>query len=511
MSATTSTQHSAAAAQLATLGVKISHLVADSRLVNAGDTFVAYPGTQADGRQYIAQAIAKGANAVIWEADNFVWDQAWQVPNLPIHNLREQAGYLADHVYSAPSQKLWMVGVTGTNGKTTCTHWIARSLSALNRKTAVLGTLGNGFAGALQTTLNTTPEALSVHGLLADFLQQGAQAAAMEVSSHALIQGRVNGVNFDVALFTNLTRDHLDYHGDMQGYASAKQRLFVWENLKHAVLNLDDPFGIELAEALHSSGVEITGYGLGQEAMLYAQRHGYRMVFGRDLSMDASGIKLKIQSSWGGADFASGLIGRFNVANLLGTLAVLLVSGAGLAEALRELSVQTPVSGRMQTFGGNNKPTVVIDYAHSPDALEKVLQTLHEVSDSDGGKIICVFGCGGDRDRGKRPLMGAISSQYANVSIVTSDNPRSENAHDIIRAITADMRGDYRVIENRAQAIATGIALASAKDIVLLAGKGHETYQEIAGIKYPFSDAEYAQAALASWRNTQQETAGATA
>ncbi len=495
---------------LSSLGVTITRLVTDSRAVLPGDTFVAYPGGQTDGRQFIAQAIINGANAVIyeklvsghpWDAHGFNWNDAWQIPNLAVTDLRHQAGKIADYVYGNPSGKLWMVGVTGTNGKTSCSHWIAQSLGALGRKTALVGTLGNGFSGDLQPTLNTTPDAICLHGLLADYLTQGAQVVAMEVSSHALEQGRVNGVEYDVALLTNLTRDHLDYHGDMHHYAAAKRRLFGWRQLKFAVLNLDDPFGAELAAKLQDEEVGVVGYGLSDDALKLAERLGLRMVFGGALQMDAQGIQLQVHSSWGGASLRSSLVGRFNAENLLGTLAVLLVSDVALADAVHELGRVNAVPGRMQTFGGNGRPSVVVDYAHTPDALEKVLQALREVTE---GKLVCVFGCGGDRDRGKRPMMGSVASKFADVCIVTSDNPRGEDPCDIIAAAVSGMKEwNYQIIEDRAEAIAQAIHDAAAVDTVLLAGKGHEPYQEIKGVKYPFSDAEVAQRALVSWPRRQ--------
>jgi UDP-N-acetylmuramoyl-L-alanyl-D-glutamate--2,6-diaminopimelate ligase len=485
---------------LDSLGVKIVRLATDSRVVMPGDTFVAYPGGQADGRQFIAQAIANGANAVIYEAHNFVWSEAWQVPHLAVHDLRHHAGEIASRVYGEPSRKLWMIGVTGTNGKTSCSHWIAQSFSALGKKSALVGTLGNGFPGDLQPAPNTTPDAIRLHGLLAEYLAQGAQAAAMEVSSHALEQGRVNGVEYDVALLTNLSRDHLDYHGDMQHYAAAKRRLFDWQQLKYAVFNLDDAFGAELAEQSLDAGAEVVGYGLGEAALKLAERLGLRMVYGGGLRTDAQGICLQVHSSWGGTALHSALLGRFNAENLLGVLAVLLVSGVELADAVRELERVNAVPGRMQTFGGNGRPTVVVDYAHTPDALEKVLQALREATEAGGGKLVCVFGCGGDRDRGKRPMMGAVASKLADICIVTSDNPRSEDPHGIIAAIASGMGGPYLDIENRAEAIAHAVHCADAIDTVLVAGKGHESFQEIGGVKYPFSDGEVALRALASWR-----------
>ena len=512
--------------QLKTLGVNITRLESDSRALRPGDTFVAYPGAQADGRNFIAQAITRGTNAVIWDAHDFKWKSEWSVPNVAVSDLRHQAGLIADHVYGQPSQKLWMVGVTGTNGKTSISHWLARSFDALGRKCALLGTLGNGFPGALSATANTTPDALLVHGLLAEYAQQGAKAAVMEVSSHALTQGRVNGVHYDVALLTNLTRDHLDYHGDMQSYAAAKRRLFDWASLKYAVLNFDDAFGAELAEELVLAGAspsplpnplphageganeplrgystpEVIGYGLNDESLQLAERLGLRMVYGNLAQMDAQGLSLQLHTSWGAAALQSQLIGRFNASNLLGALAVLLASGQALDEAVREIGLQEAVAGRMQTLGGKEVPAVVVDYAHTPDALEKVLGTLREVTAPSGGRVICVFGCGGDRDRGKRQMMGTVVSRFADVRIITSDNPRNEEPRAIIDAIITGMHGEYQVIEDRAKAIAQAIEQAQPTDTVLIAGKGHEDYQEIKGVRYPFSDSEIAHRALGMWK-----------
>jgi len=492
--------------ELDELGVKLTRLVSDSRAVQPGDTFVAYPGTQADGRQYIAQAIARGANAVIWELHEFKWNNEWVVPNLAVNDLRHKAGMIADHIYGQPSQKLWMVGVTGTNGKTSISHWLAKTFSALGRKSAVLGTIGNGFPSALQATQNTTPDALVLHGLLAEYEKQGAQAAVMEVSSHALTQGRVNAVHYDVALLTNLTRDHLDYHGDMQSYAAAKRSLFDWANLKHAVHNLDDAFGAELAEQLQDSAAEVIGYGMEDDSLKLAERLGIRMVYGTLTQMDAQGLALQLHTSWGSAALQSKLIGRFNASNLLGALAVLLASEMDIDDAVRELGLQKAVAGRMQTLGGKDTPSVVVDYAHTPDALEKVLMTLREVTAPSDGRVICVFGCGGDRDRGKRPMMGTVAARFADVRIVTSDNPRNEAPRAIIDAIITGMQGEYQIIEDRAKAIAHAIAKAQANDTILLAGKGHEDYQEIAGVRHPFSDAEIAHRALSMWKAEERWT-----
>jgi UDP-N-acetylmuramoyl-L-alanyl-D-glutamate--2,6-diaminopimelate ligase len=487
--------------QLNKLNVTISRLVTDSRAVTLGDTFVAYPGENSDGRRFIEQAIAQGANAVIWEAHGFDWNEEWQVPNLAVTDLRHKAGWLAHAVYGAPSEKLWVVGVTGTNGKTSTSHWIANALADAGRKCALIGTLGNGYPGALQPSANTTPDAIRVHGLFADYLSDGAQSVAMEVSSHALAQGRVNGVHFDVALLTNLSRDHLDYHGDMKSYAASKRKLFDWETLKSVVLNLDDAYGAELATELCGGRAEVVGYGMSDDALKLAERLGIRMVYGHLLGMSGQGLQLEVHSSWGGARLDSALVGRFNAANLLGALAVLLVSDIPLDAAVRSLAKVQPVAGRMQRLGGSAQPTVIVDYAHTPDALEKVLLTLREVSDAAGGRLICVFGCGGDRDRGKRPMMGRVAERFADHCIVTSDNPRSEDPQTIIAEVLAGMEAsNHEIVADRAAAIVWAISSASHLDTVLIAGKGHEDYQEIGGVKHPFSDVKIAEFALEKWR-----------
>lgn len=489
-----------AAGQLKKLGVKITRLVIDSRAVQAGDTFVAYPGEKADGRQFIAQAIAQGANAVIWESQHFAWNSEWHLPNLAVPNLRDAAGWIADTVYGSPSEKLWMVGITGTNGKTSTAHWIAQALSDAKKPCALIGTLGNGFIGGLQASANTTPDAIRVHSLLADYLAQGAQAVAMEVSSHALAQGRVNAVTFDVALLTNLSRDHLDYHGDMQSYADSKRKLFQWNQLKYAVLNFDDEFGFELAEQLLDAYVEVIGYGLSDAALQQAERLGIRMVYGHLAEMNERGLRLEIHSSWGGAQLNSAMIGRFNAANLLGALAVLLVSEISLQDAVLSLGKAQAVAGRMQRLGGALQPTVVVDYAHTPDALEKVLLALREINHAKISKLICVFGCGGDRDRGKRAMMGLVAEKFSDHCIVTSDNPRSENPRHIIDEVVRGMaKNNHEIVVDRAEAIARAINLAQQYDTVLVAGKGHEDYQEISGVKHSFSDVIVAQQVLQSW------------
>lgn len=482
---------------LAAQGARVTGLAADSRSLAAGEVFVAYPGVRSDGRQFISEAIARGASAVLWERQGFQWNAEWRVPNLSVDDLRGLAGYLAHEVYGRPSERLWTMGVTGTNGKTSCSHWLAQACGACGARTALVGTLGTGFPGKLDAGLNTTPDAIVLHRSLARLLGQGAQGVAMEVTSIGLDQGRVNGVAFGAALFTNLSRDHLDYHADMEGYARAKQRLFETPTLKHAVLNLDDVQGVHLGRALAGHGVNRAGYscfaGVAARAGLerYAEAHA--------IDVSPTGIAFDVRSSWGETRIESKLLGRFNVANLLGVLATMLVSGVPFERATAALAALRSVSGRMQRLGGNGKPLVVVDYAHSPDALEKALVTLKDIARASGGRLVAVFGCGGDRDRGKRPLMGAVVSRHADAIVLTSDNPRGEDPAAIIAEISTGVASVHEAIEDRREAIAHAIAAADAADVVLLAGKGHETYQEVAGRRLPFSDALEAERALAGW------------
>ena len=471
----------------------IKRLATDSRQVSRGDTFVAYPGESHDGRRYIAQAIARGAASVLWEQRGFHWNPEWRVPNVGVPQLRARAGIIASRVYGEPSARLWMIGVTGTNGKTTCSQWIAQALNHCGTRSAVIGTLGYGLRRTLHPLVNTTPDAVWLHAQLANFLRRGARAVSMEVSSIGLDQDRVAGVEFDAALFTNLTRDHLDYHRTMQRYRRAKLRLFECESLRHAIVNLDDDFGGELVQRVRRRGLAVIGYGFGSR-----NRDARRMprVSGGNLAAGAAGMQFDVRSPWGRATIKSPLIGRHNASNLLGSLATLLASDIRLKDAVATLGKLKAVPGRMQKLGGGRLPLVVIDYAHTPDALEQVLKSLREVAAGADMRIICVFGCGGDRDRGKRPLMGAIASRFADSVVLTSDNPRSEDPRKIIADIRKGMRGDYAVEPERRRAIALALREARRGDIVLVAGKGHETYQEIDGVRRPFSDAAVARTVL---------------
>lgn len=485
--------------RLAAQGVDVRRFTADSRSVAWGDVFLAYPGARADGRAFVPQAIVAGAAAVLWERAGFEWDGDWRVPNLPVDGLRELAGPLAARVYGNPSHALLTIGVTGTNGKTSCTQWIAQALAAAGRPCAVVGTLGLGFPRALDqppdAALNTTPDAIILQRSLRRFADAGAQAVAMEVSSIGLDQGRLNGTQFDIALFTNLSRDHLDYHRDMVRYGEAKARLFAMPDLRSAVLNLDDAFGVRLARSLTGSTVERVGYSLAAGA---AQRGGVeRWLEARALALGPGGVSFRLVSSWGEALVEAPVAGRFNVANLLGVLGVLLAAGLPLDEAVARVQRLEPVAGRMQRVGGGDRPLVVIDYAHTPDALEKVGAAARDIARAQAGRLVVVFGCGGERDRGKRALMAEAVSRTADLAVVTSDNPRGEDPLAIVADILPGLRVPYEVELDREAAVRRAVAAAAPADVVLVAGKGHEPYQEIAGVRHPYSDLAAARAALA--------------
>jgi UDP-N-acetylmuramoyl-L-alanyl-D-glutamate--2,6-diaminopimelate ligase len=479
-----------AATLLARLGVPVTRITSDSRRVEAGDAFAAYPGTQRDGRTFIVEAIQRGAAAILWDPQGFVWNRAWKVAHLPVESLKMRLGGIADEVYGHPSRELWMIGVTGTNGKTSCAHWIAAGLDAAGRRAAVLGTLGNGLWGALEEALNTTADAALLHETLRELKRKNAQAVAMEVSSHGLDQGRVGGVAFDVALFTNLSRDHLDYHGTMAAYGAAKAKLLAWPELKVGVINADDAFGQSLIDISRGAGRKILTYGFGAADIV-----------GTRLSASTSGLAFAVETPWGKGEIHTRLVGAFNAANLLGVLGVLLVSGVGIEPAVAFLATIEAPPGRMQRLGGDKAPLVVIDYAHTPDALDKVLTALRPAVAS-GGQLVCVFGCGGNRDRGKRPEMGRVAARLADRVIVTSDNPRSEEpeaiASEIVHGIRESGNRRYAIELDRAAAIAHAIGEAKPGDVVLLAGKGHEPYQERSGVRLPFLDADHAAQALES-------------
>jgi UDP-N-acetylmuramoyl-L-alanyl-D-glutamate--2,6-diaminopimelate ligase len=484
-------------AELKKIGIDIQRVESDSRRVMQGDVFLAFRGLYADGRDYIPMALANGAVAVLWDPeDGFTWSDEWAVPNLAVPQLRERAGIIASIVCQHPSKAMRVIGITGTNGKTSISHWLAQAFSLLGQKAALIGTVGNGFYGELTATTHTTPDPVTVQHKLSEYRRQGAHVVTMEVSSHGLDQARLNGMSFHTALFTNLTRDHLDYHGTMEAYGAAKEKLFHWDGLQNAVINVDDAFGREIVSRLDPSQVRVISYGLEQGDV-------------RPLSLSASldGLQMRVTTPWGETVIRTELLGRFNAANLLACLAVLCANGVDLAIAAQVLGKIQPARGRMQRIGGAHEPLIVVDYSHTPDSLEKALSTLAEIR-PEGSRLYCVFGCGGDRDPGKRPMMGAIAESIADVAVVTSDNPRSENPQDIIDAIQAGMnKGTQHVEADRERAIHWAVAAARAGDIILIAGKGHEEYQDINGVKRSFSDFRVAEEALTKWGKTHDADA----
>jgi UDP-N-acetylmuramoyl-L-alanyl-D-glutamate--2,6-diaminopimelate ligase len=465
-----------------TIKASLNNITTDSRKVQPGSLFLAYPGEAADGRDYIADAIKNGASAIIWDSDNFEWNPDWAVENTAINGLRLQVGNIASQFYQNPSEKLWVIGVTGTNGKTSITQWLSQCFNFLQRKTAVIGTLGNGLPNQLSETSNTTPDAVLLQSMLADYVRQAVDTVAMEVSSHGLQQGRVRGINFDIAVLSNLTRDHLDYHKTFGAYAAAKRSLFEHSDLQCAVLNCDDDFGKKLEQDLKADDKKVLTYGIGQGD-----------VQATNVQFESNYFTFNAVTPFGSAPVKANLVGKFNVYNVLAVLATLLASKVSLDDAVKAISHIESAKGRMQMLGGGDLPLVVVDYAHTPDALEKVLETLKAQASS---KLICVFGCGGNRDAGKRPLMGKVASTLADAVVVTSDNPRDEAPELIIEDILKGMHGSFAVEPDRAKAISIGILSAKPKDIVLIAGKGHEEYQEIKSVKNYFSDIEQAKDVL---------------
>lgn len=476
----------------------VTGLATDSRQVRPGDLFLAVSGQQHHGLDHAATAMAAGAVAVVWEPQAErpeLQEQAaaLAVPVIALPGLRMRLGLIASRFYGAPSRDLFVAGVTGTDGKTSCSHFLAEAFGEPGCPGGLLGTLGYGPFGRLKPATHTTPDALVIQRELAELRDAGLRRVAMEVSSHGLHQGRVNGVNFDVAVFTNLSRDHLDYHGDLLAYGNAKRLLFQAPGLQAAVINGGDPFGRELLGDL-STGLRAIAYGLAEELV---GLRGVEQVSGHELRLDGAGLAMRVCSPWGEGELRAGLLGAFNAGNLLAVLAVLGIAGMPLDETLARLSRVHTVPGRMERFGGGpTQPLVVVDYAHTPRALEQVLQALRAHCD---GTLWCVFGAGGDRDRGKRPLMGAVAERLADRVLLTNDNPRSEAPEIILREIQAGMGVPERAqrIPDRAEAIHLAIAEAGPGDLVLVAGKGHEEYQQFGSERRPFSDRAQVLAALA--------------
>lgn len=453
--------------------ILVSHITNNSREVAQGTLFLAYPGEKSDGRNYIADAISKGAVAIVYDPQDFSLENK-VIPCIPIKNLKTKQSIIAARFYDFPSQKIPVIGVTGTNGKTSVTHFIAQSLG----QCGVIGTVGYGFISHLIKTANTTPDGLQLQAMVSELIGQGAQAIAMEVSSHALSQQRVNDVQFHTAVFTNLTQDHLDYHLTMENYRDAKELLFQQPGLKNAVINIDDEAGDYFAEKYKNKLNVITYSVANKNAAIYVEK----------CISNAHGFQLTVKTPWGCGNFYLPLIGEFNIANALATLGVLGVLDLPFEKILKQLSQLKTVNGRMQLFHVENKPTVIVDYAHTPDALQKALESVRAHC---AGKVICVFGCGGDRDKTKRPKMGAIADQLADQIIITNDNPRSESPEQIAQDILAGVNNKNKLMVelDREKAIALAIQSANQADWILLAGKGHETDQIVGNQVLYHSDA----------------------
>ena len=456
-------------------------LAADSRRVRPGDLFFALRGRQYDGRQYLAAAAAAGAVAAL--VDGEVPPPDAPLPCVAVADLRQRMGGIASRFHGHPSRALHLAAVTGTNGKTTVSQLLAQLVRACGYDCGVIGTLGAGLDGGVSGALHTTPDALELQATLAGWARAAVPFVSLEASSHALDQGRLGGVEVDTAVFTNLSRDHLDYHGDMASYGAAKARLFALPGLRTAVLNADDAFGATLAASLPP----------GVGCLRYALRAGDAELLLSGLKCDERGLRARLHSPWGSAPLRCSLLGTFNAANLAAALAAALSAGLPFDEVVAAAASLRPVPGRLQPLRYPGSPLVVIDYAHTPDALAQVLAALRAPL---RGRLILVFGCGGERDRGKRAAMARAATAGADFSIVTSDNPRREDPLGIIADIEAGMHGEYRVEVDRAAAIAAALRMAGPGDCVLIAGKGHEDYQLVGGRRLPFSDLECARRLL---------------
>ena len=466
----------------------VSDLTLDSRKVTQGALFVALSGTRVHGLSFVEQAVANGCVAILAEPDGN-WSPeriaalSLPVPVIAIDSLKFRIGTIASRFCGEPSSRLKVIGYTGTNGKSSCV-WLT---AGVLENCVMIGTMGNGRPGRLQKATHTTPDAISLQKLLAAYRKDGMTTIAMEVSSHALDQGRIDGVDVDIAVFTNLTRDHLDYHTSMEAYGAAKKRLFRLPGVDSFVINIDDPFGHDLAGEFCASGKCLTFAVENTSAKLQATNI---RLHNRGLSLDFVYRDQEVRLD-------SRLIGRFNVENLLAVTAALLSAGLPLQQIVKRLAQVPPVPGRMEQFGDVNEPQVVVDYAHTPDALRNALEAAREHCK---GRLFCVFGCGGDRDRGKRPLMGQVAERLADVVMLTDDNPRSENGDDIIAEIRGGMQGEPLVERDREAAIRLAIGQADVLDLVLVAGKGHEDYQINGDEVRHFSDRETVEAVLEELR-----------
>jgi len=455
----------------------------DSRRILPGEAFIAVKGASTHGMRYAAEAESNGACVVIH--DGLAQPPALKIPSVRVENLGCILSAVAARFFHDPSDQLTVVGVTGTNGKTSTAHFIAQAWQRTAGNAGLIGTIGYGALPRLSKSELTTPDPISVQKMLAECIDQGVESVAMEVSSHALEQDRCANVTFAAAVLTNLTRDHLDYHGSMERYGAAKRKLFVEYQPRFCIVNADDAFGRELIAELKGKA-EVLSYGTNGSAEVRAAV----------LEMNTSGMVLHITSPWGEGQLHTGLLGRFNVSNLLAAAGSLALLGMAWSDVMHQLELMHPVPGRMHCLGGeHNQPLVVVDFAHTPDALDHALTALRAHLH---GRMTCVFGCGGDRDRGKRPMMAAVAERLADRIVLTTDNPRSESPQHIFEDMLAGIKcsRDVQVITDRGAAIRQAILESRPGDIVLVAGKGHETYQESNGVRVPFSDEAAVRAVL---------------
>ncbi|MGI9278931.1 MAG: UDP-N-acetylmuramoyl-L-alanyl-D-glutamate--2,6-diaminopimelate ligase [Endozoicomonas sp.] len=473
--------------------IKLTGLALDSRKLIGGELFLAVPGLSSDGREFIDAAVAAGAAAVLAESmvqSHLETDMLAGKPIIFIENLKGHLSFLADRFYRQPSSKLNLMGVTGTNGKTSTCWFTAQLLSLLGESCAVMGTLGKGVPPQLQPCLNTTSDPVSTQGFMAELVDSHVSSMAMEVSSHGLHQGRADQLKFEVGVFTNISRDHLDYHQTMDAYAKAKALLFAEGRVRKAIINLDD----EYSELMVSSCSDDT------DVFTFSMVSNQADISARNIVLDAEGVQADLVTPWGKGLLKTPQLGRFSLENLLAVIGAVCCQGYPLKQVLEQIPQLSTVPGRIQRLGGDSKPVVVVDYAHTPDALISVLRALREHGAS---KLICVFGCGGDRDRGKRPLMTRAAIKGADEVVVTSDNPRSEDPDEIIKDALdgVDQSGAcVTSVVNRAEAIQQAVSAAAPGDIVVIAGKGHEDYQEVNGVRHHFDDCEEAIKALDLWR-----------
>jgi UDP-N-acetylmuramoyl-L-alanyl-D-glutamate--2,6-diaminopimelate ligase len=467
----------------------------DSRAVRRGDIFVAVAGERTDGRRYLDDAMARGAVAALVDAEG--WEaRELAMPVRAVHGLRDGLGPLAAEYYGRPSERLLSVGVTGTNGKTSCSQWIAQLLTREGRRCAVIGTVGIGFPGALRASELTTPDPVSLQREVRHLLDAGAQALAMEVSSIGLEQHRVDGMSFEVALFTNLTRDHLDVHGTMSRYEAAKAMLFEWPGLRHAVINLDDAAGCRMAERASARGIDVIGYSAHGDA---SARPFAPRLLAINVRATAQGLAFDLVVDDRAFPVEVALVGHFNAANLLGVIGGSIACGVAVDAAVATLPQLAPPPGRMQRVPDSTQPLVIIDYAHTPDALAQALAALQPLARARGGRLWAVFGAGGDRDPGKRAPMGAAAASAADVVVVTSDNPRTEDPQRIIDQVAHGAATARELIlePDRASAIDLAVGRSDPADVIVVAGKGHEDYQIIGAERRPFSDLQQARRAVA--------------